>query len=295
MPFNNAFQTCPWRALTIHSRYDFVSPLHRYTESPHLSLGTQPFGPLDIITRPPVLIPRPETEYWTQRLALSITPSPDKPAHVLDLCTGSGCIPLLLCASWSPGSAFVLGIDTSIEALQLAQDNALAHASVVALASHDHSYFGHGPSDSACPTPLANTTMNVFLPLRADVRDTPRLIQMLSPWRPFDVVTANPPYIPRDQYAKLDRSVKYFEDPGALLGDPPGVPDSHGLTFYWDIARLVSQGHVLSADGWLVLEVGDGQARAVENIVHTVARMKNTEIWTDQWGKERVVVARYSK
>jgi hypothetical protein len=29
--------------------------------------------------------------------------------------------------------------------------------------------------------------------------------------------------------------------------------------------------------------------------VHTITRMKNTEIWTDQWGKERVVVARYSK
>jgi release factor glutamine methyltransferase len=216
---------------------------------------------------------------------------------VLDLCTGSGCIPLLLCASWSPGSAFALGIDTSIEALQLAQDNALAHPSVVALASpHEHPYIGHDVSGSArASTPLANTTKNAFLPLHADVRDTARLTQMLSPWRPFDVVTANPPYIPRDQYAKLDRSVKQFEDPAALLGDPPGVPDNHGLTFYCDIARLVSQGHVLSADGWLVLEVGDGQARAVENIIHTVARMKNTEIWTDQWGKERVVVARYNK
>lgn len=248
------------------------------------------------------MIPRPETEFWSLRLADGITPSPQKPVHVLDLCTGSGCIPLLLCASWFPGSTFTLGIDTSLEALQLARDNASAHASVVALASphpqtrsNERPNLGFGPSGSPCQTPLANAAKNIFLPLHADVRDTPRLIQILSPWRPFDIITANPPYIPRDQYAKLDRSVRDFEDPVALLGDPPGAPDSQGLTFYRDIARLVSQGHVLGADGWLVLEVGDGQARAVENIVHTITRMKNTEIWTDQWGKERVVVARYSK
>ena len=133
----------------------------------------------------------------------------------------------------------------------------------------------------------------MFTLLHADVRDTPKLIETLSSWPPFDIITANPPYIPRDQYAKLDKSVRAFEDPAALLGDPPGVPDSGGLTFYFDIARLVAQGGVLAADGWLALEVGEGQARAVENIVHSVARMKDTEIWTDQWGKERVVVARY--
>ncbi|KAI0305434.1 S-adenosyl-L-methionine-dependent methyltransferase [Multifurca ochricompacta] len=240
-------------------------------------LGTQPFGHLNILTRPPVLIPRPETEYWTLRLADSIiTPSPQKPAHVLDLCTGSGCIPLLLCSTWTPGSTLAVGVDISLEALKLAQDNTLAHASVVSLAF-----------------PHSQTPKNVFVPLHADVRDTSGLLNALSLWRPFDVITANPPYIPRVQYAKLDRSVRDFEDPAALLGDPPGAPDRNGLTFYSDIARLVSQGHILAASGWLVLEVGDGQARAVENIIRSVARMNNIEIWADQWGKDRVVVARW--
>jgi len=243
-------------------------------------LGTQPF----------------ETEYWTLRLAHSITPSPQKPAHVLDLCTGSGCIPLLLCATWPPGSTTVVGIDTSLEALQLAQDNALAHASVLDLA------FPYPPTHLArcasLPTgldpPLA-TTKNVFIPLHADVRDTPKLIETLSFGRPFDIITANPPYIPRNDYVKLDRSVRAFEDPAALLGDPPGAPDTGGLTFYMDIARLIAQGRVLATNGWLVLEVGEGQARTVENILHTVTRVNDTEIWTDQWGKERVVVGRYGE
>lgn len=256
-------------------------------------LGTQPFGHLTILARRPVLIPRPETEHWTLRLAQSITPSPQKPVHVLDLCTGSGCIPLLLCSTWTPGSTFAVGIDTSLEALRLAQDNTLAYASVVSLAlSHTLAPHPHLPLPTPPPTSTAIPTKNTFAPLRADVRDTDALTKLLSVWRPFDVITANPPYIPRDQYDKLDRSVKMFEDQTALLGDPPGSPHRDGLTFYLDIARLVAQRHVLAKGGWLVLEVGDGQARAVEKIVHSVARLKNTVIWLDRWGRERVVVAR---
>jgi len=190
----------------------------------------------------------------------------------------------------------VVGIDTSLEALQLAQDNALAHASVVDLAFPDPQT--HRARHTSLPTgldpPLA-TAKNVFIPLHADVRDTPKLIETLSYGGPFDIITANPPYIPRNDYVKLDRSVRAFEDPAALLGDPPGAPDTGGLTFYLDIARLIAQGRVLATNGWLVLEVGEGQARAVENILHTVTRVNDTEIWTDQWCKERVVVGRYGE
>lgn len=217
---------------------------------------------------------------------------------MLDLCTGSGCIPLLLCATWFPGSTTIVGIDASLEALQLAQDNALEHPSVVDLASlHTEAHFSRrprrpsDPSSSSAPR-SATPKKNVFIPLHADVRDTPNLTETLSFWSPFDIITANPPYIPRSEYAILDKSVRDFEDPAALLGDPPGAPDTGGLTFYLDFARLVAQARVLATNGWLVLEVGDGQARDVEKILHTVARMKDTEIWTDQWGKERVVVAR---
>ncbi|KAH9083882.1 S-adenosyl-L-methionine-dependent methyltransferase [Lactarius deliciosus] len=234
-----------------------------------------------------------ETEYWTLRLAQSITPSPQKPVHVLDLCTGSGCIPLLLCSTWTPGSTIAVGIDTSLEALRLARDNALAYASVVSLElSHTPSHLAPHPNLAHAPlaaTPSTTTTTTTTVPPTNPATPTKNL---LSIWRPFDVITANPPYIPREQYDKLDRSVKDFEDQMALLGDPPGSPDRDGLTFYLDIARLVAQGHVLAKDGWLVLEVGDGQARAVEKIVHSVARIKDTVIWTDPWGCERVVVAR---
>ncbi|KAJ1304533.1 hypothetical protein OPQ81_005674 [Rhizoctonia solani] len=52
-------------------------------------LGTQPFGSIEILTRPPILIPRPETEYWTLRLAQTLQSHAfkEEPLRMLDLCT----------------------------------------------------------------------------------------------------------------------------------------------------------------------------------------------------------------
>ncbi len=56
-------------------------------------IGNVPFLGLtiDLFSHP--LIPRPETEWWTEELAAHIA---DKPVRVLDLCAGSGAIGLAL-------------------------------------------------------------------------------------------------------------------------------------------------------------------------------------------------------
>ena len=68
---------------------------------------------------PGVLIPRPETEELVQK-ALELHPHPH--GIILDVGTGSGCIPITLKAeqpAWQ-----VYGLDVSTEALQIAQTNA---------------------------------------------------------------------------------------------------------------------------------------------------------------------------
>lgn len=55
-------------------------------------LGSQPFGPLDILCRRKVLIPRWETEEWVTELATTLAPQ----TSFLDICTGTGCIAFLL-------------------------------------------------------------------------------------------------------------------------------------------------------------------------------------------------------
>ncbi|KAI0028606.1 S-adenosyl-L-methionine-dependent methyltransferase, partial [Vararia minispora EC-137] len=233
-------------------------------------LGTQPFGPLELLVRPPVLIPRPETEDWVLRLADILHPMCTRPARVLDLCTGSGCIPLLLCALWPQGSTSAVGVDIADEALTLATDNA-RECGVPLL----------GDAGAQGPPPRLH---NGFLPLHGDLR-APDALACALPLKPYTLITANPPYIPPAEYAALDASVRDHEDARALLGDGPD-----GLGFYHAIAELVCADGVLDEDAVLALEVGKGQADAVRAIVKRTGAFTRTEVWRDPWGIERVVV-----
>ncbi|PBP17490.1 hypothetical protein BUE80_DR011730, partial [Diplocarpon rosae] len=101
-------------------------------------LGSQPFGTLDIRCRKGVLIPRPETEAYTAHVAKLLLgkrlhPALMKPLgrtkktplRILDLCSGSGCIALLLhclLKSRKPYLA-ILGLDISPNAISLARQN----------------------------------------------------------------------------------------------------------------------------------------------------------------------------
>lgn len=254
------------------------------TSDGHLT-GTQPFGPLNLLTRPPVLIPRPETEEWTLRLADLLKPTRRNPVSILDLCTGSGCIPLLLCRVWPAGSVRAYGVDISRDAIQLARDNARLCNTLV-----DD---GDGTSSAQKRVTLDR---NSFTPILADIRHTHFLtIPALHP--PFDVITSNPPYIPLEDYKNLSPSVKDWEDPRALIGDPvedPPRDDSksgRGLSFYGTIADLLGTGRLLAPGGIVALEVGEGQACDVAHLVQTRGSLRDVDIWKDVWGKERTVVA----
>ncbi|KZT08367.1 S-adenosyl-L-methionine-dependent methyltransferase [Laetiporus sulphureus 93-53] len=247
-------------------------------------IGTQPFGPLELLVRPPVLIPRPETEDWTIRILQQLSPSRDRPVSVLDLCTGTGCIPLLLCRLWPPGSVHATGVDISEDAIRLARDN----AELCGVMLHEP-----GQND-AVPVDIAgDREHNWFRPILADIRD-PDFVRKNELQRPFDVITSNPPYISKRDYEKLPSSVKDYEDWRALLGDDPGV-DGQGLTFYHDIIGLLSNGELemLKKDGIVVLEVGEGQAGDVAESLERRAQLRDIKIWKDPWGKERVVIGRY--
>ncbi|NVN99704.1 MAG: peptide chain release factor N(5)-glutamine methyltransferase [Geobacteraceae bacterium] len=75
----------------------------------------------------------------------------------------------------------------------------------------------------------------------------------------FDLIVSNPPYIPAADIETLQPEVRDFEPRSALDG---GVD---GLDFYRQIARIAPQ-H-LSSGGWLLLEVGIGQATEVSQML----------------------------
>lgn len=75
----------------------------------------------------------------------------------------------------------------------------------------------------------------------------------------FDVIASNPPYIPSGEIETLDPSVRDYEPHLALDG---GVD---GLDFYRAIAHKWKS--ALREDGWLLFEVGMGQAADVEELL----------------------------
>lgn len=98
----------------------------------------------------------------------------------------------------------------------------------------------------------------------------------------FDVLVSNPPYIDSRGMTELPQSVKDFEPHLALYGG------EDGLDFYRDIAARAPE--FLAPDGRIYLEVGDGQAGAVADLLQE--NFVEIEILRDLYKVERYVVAR---
>ena len=98
----------------MHQRTVEVKPLQYL-------LGTVPFGELELKTKEPVFIPRPETEEWVLQIPELCARHALSPKKILDMCCGSGSITLLL-AHLFP-DAQCTGIDISPAAVELAHEN----------------------------------------------------------------------------------------------------------------------------------------------------------------------------
>lgn len=244
------------------------SPFH-YTEG-LISVGNVDFGPLYIRCRPPTLIPRPETAHVFGVLADRLLETPrGSPLTVLDLCTGTGCVPLLLSHQLGSHLSRAIGIDISSQAISLAEENARS-------------------------LEISNTAFH-----QADILSDTFVSDVLNKaGAKMSIITANPPYISRTEWERLPTSVKKYEDPRALLGDLNDSEEGQGLSFYKTISKIVpgllnSQADMVNA-GWagiprVVLEVGQGQAAAVSAILEE-AGLSRIEVWPDQYGVQRAVV-----
>ena len=126
-----------------------------------------------------VLIPRPETEELVEQLISDRKSRLTDPA-ILDIGTGSGCIPIAI-KKHLP-AAIISSIDISAKAIELAKENALLHNAHINFIELD------------------------FL----EEKNWPQFPM-------FDIIISNPPYIPLAEKEKLDRNVTAFEPHLALF------------------------------------------------------------------------------
>ena len=205
-------------------------------------VGTTSFCGLEIEVNRHVLVPRPETELlaeagWeflnrlvTSRWARSGAGEDEETASAgagsltaLDVGTGSGCLAIALAKRCE--RLRVIATDISEEALALARHNAERHGLTERIT------FVQGDGFQA-------------------------LGRMTSGWATtFNLIISNPPYIPRQEIAALQREVRDFEPLAALDG---GVD---GLDFYRRFA--VEARNYLEPGGKIMLEFGDNQAQTI--------------------------------
>ena len=114
---------------------------------------------------------------------------------------------------------------------------------------------------------------------QADAREIPP-----KPFGQFDVIVSNPPYIPTADIETLDESVRCYEPHLALDGG------EDGLNFYRVITEKWKES--LRPGGWLIYEVGIGQAADVE-LMLAKAGFRSVSSYPDTVGILRVVEGRW--
>jgi release factor glutamine methyltransferase len=121
-------------------------------------------------------------------------------------------------------------------------------------------------------------------------RHAPRVVlwrgDLLAPLRPaaFDLVVANPPYVADAELAGLEPEVRDHEPRLALAAGPDGLAVLRAL--------VAEAPRVLVPGGWLVVEMGAGQAPAVDRLARASGRWVRVEVARDHAGIERVLAAR---
>lgn len=212
----------------------------------HLT-GQQDFMGLTFAVNEHVLIPRQDTEILVEEVMRDLHDG----VHILDMCTGSGCI--LLSLLYYSNDTTGVGADLSEEALEVAQ----ANAERLGLASADSATVGGEPR-----------VRFVHSDLFATIDEK------------FDLIVSNPPYIRTDVIETLMPEVRDHDPRMALDGT------ADGLYFY---RRIIEESeHYLKRGGQLFFEIGHDQAADVSALMQSHG-YKEIVIKKDYAGLDRVV------
>ena len=101
---------------------------------------------------------------------------------------------------------------------------------------------------------------------------------------PLDLIVTNPPYVAEREREELPIEVRGFEPAQALFGGPDGLRVIRAL--------VPEAAAALRSGGWLVMEIGAGQADAVSTLLYEDGGFSLHHIRRDLQDIPRVVVAR---
>jgi release factor glutamine methyltransferase len=242
-------------------------------------VGTREFWSLELLVDRRVLIPRPETETLVEVAVDACTgrfDSQNEPtryeADPISEADGAEVAPQpnAARASKAPSTARVLDVGTGSGAIAVALAVELPGVRVVA-------------SDESAATlevaPRNAERHGVAERIEFRCGD---LFATVDEGELFDVIVSNPPYCKDDEVAQMEPEVKDWEPRRALFGGPDGMRETNRI--------IDGAPRHLTADGWLILEVGT-QAGAVRDAL-TKTGWREIRSIRDLAGTERVLAAR---
>ncbi|CAM1354935.1 MULTISPECIES: peptide chain release factor N(5)-glutamine methyltransferase [Tenacibaculum] len=222
-------------------------------------LGKTEFYGLPFHVNRHTLIPRPETEELVEWIISEVkeirTNNQTKSLSILDIGTGSGCIPISLKVNID--NSTICAIDVSEEALKIAKHNSDLNNSLVQFLNLDI---------------LKADSLNVF----TKKTTSDEIIK-------FNIIVSNPPYVRNLEKIEIKNNVLQNEPHLALF-----VEDDNPLIFYTKIADLAKK-H-LSSDGFLFFEINQYLGSQTVGMLHQKG-FKNIELRKDLFGNNRMIKA----
>jgi len=235
-------------------------------------IGHQPFLGLDIYLDSRPLIPRPETEWWTEQLLSMLVDSP----------TGGFSVALRAArpspTTENPPIGSLEHEHDGVLFLDLCAGSGAIGCAALAKLPNARVYFGE-----IDPAHEATIRKNIRENRLDDSRASVGIGDLFEPFGTiqFDVIAANPPYVPATRV--LPRSVAEYEPPLALLAG------NDGLDYIRRIAAELPER--LAPNGVAWVECDRGHAEEARELFEKQGF--DAEIHTDQYGKPRVIVVSY--
>jgi len=205
------------------------------------------------------LIPRPETEELVEwiieswKLEVGSWKSENqKRINILDIGTGTGCIPITLKANLPQANVFA--IDVSEMALEVAKRN----------------------------VELNKVEVNFIQANILEVEDLSKIQTSISQLPTnFDIIVSNPPYVRNLEKQEIKKNVLVYEPHLALF-----VEDTDALLFYRKIAQLAIEN--LTPNGLLFFEINQYLGKETVELLENLG-FKNIELKKDIYGNDRMI------
>jgi release factor glutamine methyltransferase len=214
-------------------------------------IGQAWFYDLIFEVNPSTLIPRPETE----ELVAMICEFIDKKKatlSILDIGTGSGCIPIAL--KKNNPTASVFAIDISEHALEVAERNAKLNNVAVSFIQTDI---------LELKTITNLKTIATSFPLH------------------FDIIVSNPPYVRQLEKTEINKNVLDYEPHLALF-----VSDENPLLFYKKIGELAYEN--LTESGALFFEINQYLGTETVALLKEIG-FQDVTLYQDLYGNDRML------